>query len=69
MAEDWIPTSEAAKISKYNAEYLRWLIRERKIVARKFGFIWQVSRSSLLAYMREASKSEDKRRGAKALRT
>lgn len=69
MADDWIPTSEAAIISGYNAEYLRWLIREHKIVAKKFGFVWQVSKSSLLAYLREAAKSEDKRRGSKSSRS
>ena len=68
MATDWITTSEAAELSGYNNEYLRWLIREGKISAQKFGTTWQVSKSSLLTYLREAEKSQDKRRGGKTWR-
>ncbi len=67
MAE-WITTKEASELTGYNAEYLRWLIREKKIKAQKFGILWQVNKSSLLAYLRSAEKSEDKRRGAKSAR-
>jgi len=65
MANEWITTSEAADLSGYNAEYLRWLIREKKIEAQKFGIVWQVRRSSLITYMKKASNSDDKRRGAR----
>jgi len=46
---DWIPTAEAMRLTGYNAEYLRRLIRQGKVVARKFGSVWQVDRASLLA--------------------
>jgi excisionase family DNA binding protein len=68
MATDWITTRQAAELSGYNHEYLRWLIREGKIRGQKFGTIWQVRKSSLLAYLREADKSNDKRWGGKTLR-
>jgi len=61
--EEWITVQEAAEISGYSEEYLRRLIRKGDIKARKFGTIWQVDRSSLGAYLKEAGKSEDRRYG------
>ncbi len=61
----WITTQEAAELSGYNATYLRWLIRKGNLVARKFGPVWQVNRKSLLAYLKAADQSADKRRGPK----
>lgn len=68
MAEDWITTAEAARLSGYHSVYLRELIKAGKIKAQKWGRDWQVSRVSLLAYMRAAEKSADKRRGARTRR-
>ncbi len=65
---EWITTQEAARVSGYHPDHLRELIREGKIKAQKFGIVWQVDRASLLAYIRNAEKSEDKRRGAKSKR-
>ena len=65
MAEDWITTTEAAELSGYHPEHLRELIRTAKIEGRKFGIVWQVSKQSLLAYLKAAEKSEDKRQGPK----
>jgi excisionase family DNA binding protein len=62
---DWITTAEAVKLSGYNADHLRELIRDGKIEAQKFGQVWQVSRASLVAYLKDAKKSVDKRRGPK----
>jgi excisionase family DNA binding protein len=61
----WITTQEAAELSKYHPDHLREIIREGKIHARKFGIVWMVNRQSLLAYVRAADKSKDKRRGPK----
>ena len=58
---EWITVSQAAEISGYNAEYLRRLMRNKKIKFRKFSFIYQVSRESLLSYLKEADKKSDKR--------
>jgi excisionase family DNA binding protein len=61
---DWITTSEAARLSAYHAEHLRELVREGKIRGQKFGTTWQISRTSLLAYVqRQMVKGE--RRGPK----
>ena len=64
--EDWITTTDAAALSGYNEEYIRRLIRTRKIPARRFGPMWQLRQSALLAYMRTAQGSPDKRRGPRS---
>lgn len=64
MAE-WITTQEAAELSGYHPEHLRRLMKERKIEARKFGPLWQVSRESLESYIAAAEQSGDRRRGPK----
>jgi excisionase family DNA binding protein len=61
--DDWITTNEAADLSGYHVNYIRQLIRRGAIHARKFGTIWQVSQSSLEAYVESATKSEDGRHG------
>ena len=64
--DDWITTQEAAELSGYHPTYLRWLIRQGEIPARKFGPLWQVNRTGLIAFLEEAKKSGDKRRGPKS---
>jgi excisionase family DNA binding protein len=59
--DEWITVREASKISGYNEEYVTRLIREGKIKAKKFGFVWQVSRSSILAYTENSEKLGGKR--------
>jgi hypothetical protein len=58
---DWLTVNEAAELSGYNPEYLRRLMREQKIQHRKFSFIYQVNRGSLLEYLKKAESTEDKR--------
>ena len=65
MIDDWITTREATELSGYHPDHLRRLIREGSIAAHKFGIVWQVSRQSLLDYLKEARDSTDKRRGPK----
>ena len=62
---DWITTHEAAEITDYDREYIRRLVRSKKIEARKFGTVWQVSRQSLMDYYKDSRKSSDGRRGPK----
>jgi hypothetical protein len=67
MAKDeWITTAEAVILSGYHIEHLRELARDGKIKAQKWGREWQVSRVSLLAYIRKAEKLGAKR-GPKTL--
>lgn len=66
MAEDdWLTVSQAAELSGYHPEYLRELIRDGKVEARKLSILWLVSKRSLLAYCKAAEKSDDGRRGPK----
>jgi len=62
--EQWITTKEASALSGYHPDYVRKLVQARKIKAQKFGEVWQVSKKSLLAYMRQVEKLGE-RRGAK----
>ncbi len=61
MATDWITTTEAAELSGYHPVHLRVLIREGRIKGRKFGIVWQVSRKSLMEYLREQAAKGEKR--------
>ena len=61
--DEWLTVQEAAKLTGYHAEYLRLLIREGKITARKFGPVWAIDKSSLLTYLKIAEKSSDRRHG------
>jgi len=61
MAEDWITTAEAARLTGYTLYHLRYLIKIRKVKAKKWGREWQVDRASLLAYMRTAKELGEKR--------
>lgn len=64
--EDWLTTYEAARLANYDADYIRKLVRGKKVIARKWGQSWQVDRESLLNYVK---KSEDngQKRGPKKL--
>jgi excisionase family DNA binding protein len=62
MSNDvWITVQEAAKRSGYNEEYITHLIRDGKIKAKKFGFVWQVSQASIQAYAANTKKLGSKR--------
>jgi len=65
MAEEWLTTTEAAELSGYHPEHIRELVREGKIVARKFGPVWAISQASLVSYVESAHRSADKRWGPK----
>ena len=61
MAAKWITTGEAAKLGGYHPKHIPWLIKQGKIKARKFGNVWQVDRTSLLAYIQKAENTGEKR--------
>jgi len=62
--EDWLTTYDAARVSGYNPDYIRQLIRSQKVLGRKWGLSWQVSRQSLEKYLTKSEKLGE-RRGAK----
>jgi len=61
MLDEWLSVSEAAKLSGYHPEYIRRLIRDGELEARKFSIVWQVRTQSLLDYLESAQSKEDKR--------
>jgi hypothetical protein len=60
MAE-WISVTEAVRLSAYEADYIRKLIRSGKVKARKIITVWQVDRASLLSYIRKTEQIGAKR--------
>ena len=47
MPEEWLTVHQAADVSGYHYNYIRQMIRAGKLEARKFGPLWQVSRTAL----------------------
>ena len=62
MEENWITTAEAVEISKFHIEYVRKLIRSRRLAARKWGREWMVSRQSLISYLQLERKPGPKQK-------
>ena len=61
---EWLTVSEAAKLSGYDPEHIRRLVREGEIKAQKFSIVWMVHHESLLEYMKKA-QTWGKKRGRK----
>ena len=59
--EDWLTTYEAVRISGYELDYIRKLVRAGKIIGRKWGQSWQVSRASLLKFLKSREQQGEKR--------
>jgi excisionase family DNA binding protein len=59
--EDWLTTYEAVQLSGYELDYIRKLIRAQKIMGRKWGQSWQVSRKSLQEFIKNREKQGEKR--------
>jgi hypothetical protein len=59
--DDWLTISEAVKASGYAPEHLRDLARLERIKGRKIATVWQISKKSLDAYLREQAKRGEKR--------
>jgi excisionase family DNA binding protein len=63
---DWITTDEAAELSGYSTQYVRRLIRNKKLLAENKGGQYWVSKQALLDYLESATEAEDKRHGPKS---
>lgn len=59
--DDWITTAEAVKLTGYHPKHLRRLLRSGHVKGKKWSREWQVSRTSLLAYIRQAERLGEKR--------
>ena len=59
--EDWLTTYEAVQLSGYELDYIRKLVRAKKITGRKWGQSWQVSRKSLQEFLKDREQQGGKR--------
>jgi excisionase family DNA binding protein len=48
--EGWVTTAQAAELTGYNVKYLRQLVRDGRIEARKVGRDWLVNLEDVLSY-------------------
>lgn len=57
---DPLTVQEAHELTGYNDQHIRWLARNNKIKAEKFGQSWMISRESLLTWFNsdEAKKRQ-----------
>ncbi len=60
----WLTTAQAARLTGYNLEYIRRLIRTKKIRAEKWGRDWMIRQASLLGY-----EEKEERRGPRPKRS
>lgn len=58
---EWITTEEAAEISGYDIQHVRWLAREGRIGATKKGRDWWVDREVFRAYLEAMNALGNKR--------
>jgi excisionase family DNA binding protein len=59
--DQWVTTTEAARLTGYNAEHVRRLIRGGKIEAIKWGRDWLVHKESFLLYIRDEGRGPKKK--------
>lgn len=64
--EEWLTTYEAARLANFDPDYIRKLVRAKKVKGRKWGQAWQVHRESLLEYVRN-SEAKGGKRGPKRI--
>ena len=59
----YIPVKAACKISGYNQQYLRRLLRQEKLEGIKVGQVWLIETLSLESHMSLPYQGEDRRYG------
>jgi excisionase family DNA binding protein len=52
---DWLTAAEAARLTGYNIQYIRRLVRSSMVESKKWGRDWMISRTSLLTYQEAGS--------------
>lgn len=67
MTDEWLGITEASKLVNYHPDTLRDLAKTGKVKSRKVVTVWQIRRSSLLAYLRNVEKLGEKRGRKKRL--
>ena len=58
--DELIPLSEAAKISGLTQDYLRYLIRKKRLWGKKIGWSWVTTTKAVREYL-----ARDRKRGPK----
>lgn len=58
LSNEWISTSEAAKLTGYSQEYIRKMARDEVIVSQKIGVTTLISKQDLLEYARKQKEKE-----------
>lgn len=53
---EWITIKEAAKLTEYSVQYMRRIVRQGRVQARKWANVWMVHKESLLEYQREMQR-------------
>ena len=61
--EDYVTIRFAMEHSGYCEQYIRRLVRNGRLCAIKAGCTWLIEIASLDVYLRDAQRSNDKRRG------
>ena len=52
MAEiEYITTEESSRLTGYDPQHIRRLLRSGKVKGQKFGRTWMIDKQSLLAYL------------------
>ena len=61
LTDDWITVAQATKAFKYDAEYLRQLIRKGRVKAEKFPGtrVWVIFKPSLVAHVKHMKQLGD----------
>ena len=59
--DEWLTVNEAATLSGYRSEYIRRLVRNSIIKAKKVSIVWLINRESLQDYIQKARDSKDGR--------
>ena len=65
VLEKYITVQAAAKVTGYNLQYMRRLLRAEKLAGIKIGQVWLISLASLITYVQQAEEASDRRCGPK----
>lgn len=58
---EWITTQEAADLTGYSLQYIRRLVRQERVHARKWMRDWMVDKQALLIYQQQMQQLGEKR--------
>jgi len=66
--QTYVSVKDACKISGYKQQYLRRLLRQKKLLRRKIGQVWLIEVSSLENYLFSSNQAKDRRFGPRTKR-